>query len=49
MTKTLMNNLIEILLCKCADRLYNNIPVYLAVDFDNFELKIVDTILSLVG
>ena len=36
-----MNNLQEILFWEATDSLDYNIPVYLGVDFDNFDLKIV--------
>ena len=48
MTKTLMNKLREIFL-KSTDNWDNNILVSVRIDPDNFELKIVNIVASLVG
>ena len=47
MTKTLMTKLRVFF--KCTDSSDDNIPVSVRVDFDHFDLKMVDIVLSLVG
>ena len=48
MTKTMMNKLIESLFLNPTDSWDNNILVYVSIDLDNFELKIVNIVVSLV-
>ena len=49
MTKTLMNKLRDIFCWKSTESWDNNILVSVRVDIDNFELKIVKIVASMVG